>query len=171
MRSLNHHGMPLRVSWRPGSRIATHLPSISAIRRSLAELTTSASAIDRFDLEAGRWSSVDQLDAPGAYRLHGRPMMYAVAPSHASSDRRDVVADVRLAKYLAAKDASFSLLGYERATETLLASVGAPLPGLLERAAVLCSGRLPERGADGTLAYARVPAAVAEAIWTAASAG
>ena len=166
----DHHGMPLRVSWRPGSRIAANLPSMSAIRGSLAELTMSASAMDRFDLEAGRWSSVDQLDSPGAYRLHGRPMMYAVAPSHASSDRRHVVADVRLAKYLAAKDASFSLLGYERATETLLASVGAPLPGLLERAAVLCSGRLPDRGADRTLAYARVPASVAEAIWTAASA-
>ena len=39
------------------------------------------------------------------------------------------------------------------ACRTLLASAGAPLPGLLERAAVLCSGRLPTRRPDGTLAY------------------
>ena len=75
--------------------------------------------------------------------------------------------DVRLAKHLAAGDESFSLIGYHEPSHTLLASAGAPLPGLFERVAVLCSGRLPTRRQDGTLAYSRVPVEVAQAIWEA----
>ena len=157
----------LVLSIHPASRISVLLPSLGEIRTSLAELTTNVSRVDRFELETGRWAAADRMDSPGAYRLHSRPRMYAVVPPATALDRRTVVTDVRFAKYLAAADKSFRLMGYEESCSTLLASSGAPLPGLFERAAVLCSGRLPSVERDGTLAYEQVPAQVAESIWQA----
>lgn len=159
--------LALRLSTRPASRIAAVLPTLSSIRESLPDLTTSANRYERFDVPSGRWLSADRIDRAGAYRLRTRPWIYSVAPKLGASDRRPVIADVRLAKHLAAGDESFSLIGYDEPSQTLLASQGAPLPGLLERTAVLCSGRLPILRPDKTLAYEGVPLKVAEAIWEA----
>ena len=166
-----YRGQELGLSIRPASRIAALLPPLSAIRMSLPELTTSAGRLDRLDLDSGRWVPVDRMDRAGAYRLRSRPWVYAVVPTTDAGARHTVIADVRLAKHLAARDASLALVGYDEPCHTLLASAGAPLPGLLERAAVLCSGRLPTRRPDGTLAYERVPLEIAEAIWKACTIG
>ena len=159
-----YRGQALGLSVRPASRIAALLPPLSVVRASLPELTISANRVDRFELELGRWVPTDQMDQQGAYRLRSRPWLYAVVPPRGEGDPRTVVADVRLAKHLAARDESFALIGYDEPNRTLLASAGAPLPGLYERAAVLCSGRLPTRRRDGTLAYERVPVGIALAI-------
>ena len=166
-----YRGQELGLSIRPASRIAAMLPPLSTIRTFLPELTTSASRLDRLDLDAGRWLPVDRMDRAGAYRLRIRPWVYAVMPTASARAQRTVIADVRLAKHLAASDASLALIGYDESRRTLLASAGAPLPGLLERAAVLCSGRLPTRRLDGTLAYEAVPLEIAEAIWEACTIG
>ena len=163
--------LDLALSTLPASRIAAMLPSLGMIRRSLPELTTTAARLEWLDLNSGRWMSADQMDRAGAYRLRNKPWVYAVAPKPGARDQRCVVADVRLAKHLAASDASFALIGYDESSRTLLASAGAPLPGLLERAAVLCSGRLPLLRPDRTLAYEGVPLEIAEAIWEAATVG
>ena len=165
----NH--LELALSTRPACPIAAMLPSLSMIRRSLPELTTTAARLEWLDLNSGSWMSADQMDRAGAYRLRSRPWVYAVVPKLGARDQRSVVADVRLAKHLAASDASFALIGYDESSRTLLASAGAPLPGLLERAAVLCSGRLPLLRPDRTLAYEGVPLEIAKAIWEAATVG
>ena len=162
-----HRGQDLRLSICPASRIATMLPSLTVVRVLLPELTMSARQFDRFDLDSGRWVPVDLMNCAGAYRLRSRPLTYAVVPPVRANGLSSVVADVRLAKHLAASDASFALIGYDEPSAKLLASAGAPLPGLFERAAVLCSGRLPTRREDGSLAYERVPVEVAESIWQA----
>ena len=166
-----YRGQELELSIHPASRITALLPPLSTICTLLPELTTSASRIDRLDLDSGRWVPVDRMDYSGAYRLRSRPWIYAVVPTTDAGARHTVVADVRLAKHLAARDASLALVGYDESCRTLLASAGAPLPGLLERAAVLCSGRLPTQRTDGTLAYERVPFQIAEAIWEACTIG
>ena len=165
------HRLPVALSVRPAGKLAALLPSLRTTRGLLPELTTTADRMDWLDLRSGRWTSVEQMDRAGAYRLRGRPWVYAVVPEAGTTGQRCVVADVRHVKHLAASDASHALIGYDVSTRTLLTPLGAPLPGLLERAAVLCSGRLPRRRPDRTLAYERVPPAVAEAIWAAATAG
>lgn len=162
--------LELALSIRPASRIAAMLPSLGTTRKLLPELTTTA-RLEWLDLSSGRWISADQMDRSGAYRLRSRPWVYAVVPNASARERCSVVADVRLAKHIAASDASFALMGYDESSRTLLASSGAPLPGLLERAAVLCSGRLPAHRPDRTLAYERVPLEIAEAIWAASAIG
>ncbi len=160
-------GQELTLTIRPASRIASLLPSLRTIRSALPELTTTGDRIDFFELQQGCWVPSKTMDHPGAYRLRNRPWVYAVVPPAGARDRRTVVTDVRLAKYMAAADACFSLIGYEERNCALLASLGAPLPGLFERVAVLCSGRLPTQRRDGMLAYERVPEGIAEAIWKA----
>lgn len=161
--------LELRLSTRPASRVAVLLPSLSSIRQSLPDLTMSASRFERFDLRSGRWLSADRMDRAGAYRMRSRPWVYSIMPKPSAKDRRCVIADVRLAKHLAARDEAFSLIGYDEPSQTLVASQGAPLPGLLERVAVLCSGRLPILCQNKTLAYEGVPLKVAEAIWASIS--
>ena len=160
-------GQELALSIHPASRIAALLPSLRSVRSALPELTITSSRVDFFDVLQGRWIPVESMDSPGAYRLRNRPWVYAIVPSAGAPDQRTVVADVRLAKYLATADACFALMGYDEPNRMLLATPGAPLPGLFERAAVLCSGRLPVRRRDGMLAYERVPVGIARAIWKA----
>ena len=163
--------LELALSIHPASRIAAMLPSLSTTRTLLPELTTTASRLEWLDLSSGRWIAADQMDRSGAYRLRSRPWVYAVVPKAGARERRSVVADVRLAKHIAASDASFALMGYDESSRTLIASAGAPLPGLLERTAALCSGRLPTLRPDRTLAYEQVPLEIAESIWAASTIG
>ena len=76
-----------------------------------------------------------------------------------------LVADSRLAKWLAARDVSLPLLAYEAETERLVCKLGSQLPGLFERAAVLCSGWAPQPLKDGTVLYEGVTSQVAEVLW------
>ena len=160
-------GLSVGLSIHPATRIARLLPPLGTIREFLPELTITAPRFERLDLGSSRWLPTDRIDDEGAYRLLRKPLVYAVVPGREATDQRCVIADVRLAKYLAAKDASISLMGYDPWTSTLLTSMGAPLPSLFERAAVLCTGRLPTHRADDTLLYEGVPSSVAELIWQA----
>lgn len=160
-----YRNLDLDLSIHPASGIAALFPTLNTIRSRLPELTISGRQIERLNLEFGRWESVEQMDRGGAYRIRNQPIVYAVVPSLDLPSLKTVVADVRLAKYIAARDSSFALIGYDHSSCTLLTSAGAPLPSIFERAAVLCSGRLPTRRPDGTLAYGQVSKPIAEAIF------
>lgn len=161
----HQHRISCHYAEQPELEIARRLPTLDQIRECLPDLTVTRDAESRLDLSAGRWIECARLEEPGAYRLRGRPVTYAVVPPE-SADTTSIsrIADVRTAKYLAAKDARISLLGYDPSTESLLTPFGAPLPGLLERAAVLCSGQLPHPRNDGYLEYSKVPYEVACAL-------
>ena len=122
------HQLPIELSVRPAAKFAALLPSLSITRGLLPELTTTVDRMEWLDLRSGRWTSVEQMDHAGAYRLRGRPWVYTFVPQLGAPDQRRVVADVRHVKHLAASDASFALIGYDESTRTLLTSVGAPLP-------------------------------------------
>ena len=158
-------GSSLSLARQPAFQVSTLLPSLSETRRSLPELTTESIRPKRLDLGTGRWRPAKGMEMPGAYRQQRRPWIYSVTPTKSAGDVRRVIADFRLVTYLAAKDAALALIGYDRSRQALLASPGAPLPGLLERVAVLCSGWLPTRSSHEILVYRRVPPSIAEAIW------
>ena len=80
-------------------------------------------------------------------------------------ERRARVGDSRIVKYLAARELGWSLVGYDRDRQLLIVPWGAQLPGLYERAAVLCSGEPPLKMTDGTVAYQSVPPVIAAALW------
>ena len=73
--------------------------------------------------------------------------------------------DVYLSKHLAARDDGRVLLAYTRQSQKLVVPLGADLPGLYARVAVLCSGRLPDAyPRQKYLVYHDVPHDVADAI-------
>jgi hypothetical protein len=73
-----------------------------------------------------------------------------------------VLGDARIVKYLAALDARSGLVGYDAEEQVLYVPLGADLPGLYGRAAVLASGRPPlENPDEGILQYGNVPPAMA----------
>jgi hypothetical protein len=76
-------------------------------------------------------------------------------------------ADNRWSKWLAAAVMSVNLLAYDPASQQLTCRMGAQMPGLYERAAVLASGWAPQPLTDATVAYRGTPPEVATAIWSA----
>ena len=68
------------------------------------------------------------------------------------------IGDARLVKYASAADSGLPLVGYDADQRVLYAPLGADLPGLYGRAAVLCSGRAPhENLEERLLEYHNVP--------------
>jgi hypothetical protein len=100
----------------------------------------------------------------GAYRRrHIGGTDYVVRFGDDLSDGTARRVQVDLAKYLAAWNARRSLVRYNPVTARLSVPLGAPLPGLYERAAVLCSGELPLADRESwSLHYDEIPEAFAE---------
>ena len=75
------------------------------------------------------------------------------------------LATVQLSKHLAARRSGRALLAYSPDQQVLAVPLGADLPGLYGRAAVLCSGRLPiPDEKQRVLLYHDVPQRVADAL-------
>ena len=118
---------------------------------------------NRWDERLARWMSVSDASAPGAYQLLSSTVAYCIrdATDVASATMRR--GDARLVKHIASSLAGSPLLGYDAETETLYAPLGAELPGLYSRAAVLASGLLPNEDTQQRLvAYPSVPEDLAE---------
>jgi hypothetical protein len=80
------------------------------------------------------------------------------------SNRVGRIGDPRIVKHLAALDAQASLMSYSVAERSLAVPLGCELPGILERAAVLCSARPPIK-LNGQRRYDGVTEDVARTIW------
>ena len=120
----------------------------------------------RFHLESASWVQRPFASEPGAYRLE-----QALARTDVFRTPADVeagtaaLATVQLSKHLAARRFGRALLAYSPDQQVLAVPLGADLPGLYGRAAVLCGGRLPtpdER--QRLLLYHDVPQRVADAL-------
>ena len=153
-------GVEVNASLGGARSILAELPMLAELRDALPTLTWPAVSLERFDLHANRWDQAAALDRGGAYKFVTRPLRYGFVANRDGSG--DVVAgDNRLVKWMAAQAEGLSLLAYDADRELLITRLGAQLPGLYERAAVLCSGFAPVRRVDGTVVYRDVPADVA----------
>jgi hypothetical protein len=144
------------------SSIAAALPSLAEVEQRLPQLNWPAVGIERFDLDENKWVTAAALDSPGAYKFITRPLRYGFLPSATGGL---VCADNRLVKWLAARVSNRNLLAYDADHQLLFTRLGAQLPGLYERAAVLCTGRAPVRRVDGTVAYTGVSPQIATLLY------
>ena len=152
---------PTRVCAAGARGIAEVLPAWTDLLGALKMAPWPAEPMERFDVGQNRWVPVPMLSAAGAYKTVSRPSLFSFYPGMGSELW---VADSRTIKWLAAACEGQSILGYDRDTQVLRCLLGAQLPGLYERAAVLCSGDAPVVETSGTVAYATVTADVAAAI-------
>ena len=144
-------------------------PALLRIFPPIAQLATAVpitappggAQVSRYDPTSGRWTDVPNISGVGAYRVATRPTRYVV--THRG---RWFEVDNLLAKYVAAAQQGVASIAYDATTRTLFVPLGARLPGLFERAVVLCSGRAPVETGDGRIAYGDVPADIAAALWS-----
>lgn len=135
------------------------LPPLSAAIPYMPELEVGTGEHQWFDLAHGEWLN-RKASAPGAYRVNYRGLNYGFKERPSQTSIR--VGDVHLIKHLAAAEARVSLLDHDARREALLVPLGANLPGLCERVAVMCSGVAPRYRADaGLLEYGSVPLEIA----------
>jgi hypothetical protein len=118
---------------------------LSTIRSSLKHVfLPGAKRTERFHLPSSSWVGAERVDSPGAYRLQASFMsLYVHASAQDVTDGRARLATAQLSKHLAALEDGRTLLAYDAGQQHLLVPVGAELPGLMGRVAVLCSGHLP----------------------------
>jgi hypothetical protein len=157
----------LHVSLDTARRLASLLPPLSSV---IGELPVrripphQSRAI--FDIATASWRAVDRVDGPGGYRFEGYGVSYGVrVSSHPIGEI--AIADSSLARFGAAQLAGEPLASYLPDQSALVVPLGADLPGLYGRAAVLASGWLPRRSEAGrALCYRDIPVQVADRIVT-----
>lgn len=148
--------------------LAAVLPPLSS---ALAGLQSTAmphpKAIERWDENTARFVTTATASRPGAYRMTGFSRTYFLRRPGDVEAMRATVGDARIVKYAANLTSGQSLIGYDAATRSLYVPLGADLPGLYGRAAVLASGAPPiEVEKDRILIYRNVPADLAARIRT-----
>lgn len=149
-------GIELRVVSGAARLLAAGLPAASSLVSSLRR-AHGAGRIEHLVPTTWEWASCDGPVAPGAYRTRQLPRRYYFFDGDTLR-----ASEGRLARWLAVP-ASARHLAYDPNNRVLMVPLGARLPGLWERAAVLASGLTPQR-AQRHIAYREVPQSIAESI-------
>jgi len=154
------HGRPVSVVRDLGGIIASNLPPLEeAWSRGTPMHVERSDGLAKFDVHRARWTPVDALQGPGAYRvgLHGTRYVYRDADGTTRQTGH------RVAKILAARAERTRLHGYDVTTGRFTAPLGVDPPGLFARALVASSGVLPTIE-GGRLIYTNVDAFVATTV-------
>jgi hypothetical protein len=127
--------------------IAGQLPNLSAVAQELPRrnMALETGPFQMYRFHALSWTDVADWSAPGLYRrdrgYHHRDYWYRTEQDVEQGTAAAV--DVELGKHLLAQASGTPLIGYREEQQQLTVPLGARLPELYERAAVLASGRLP----------------------------
>lgn len=147
--------------------LALALPTLSSVAAGLSRRDMPfASSYEYFDPRSAAWMEVEASRLPGLYRVsHSFSSSYYYRNALDVADGEAAIVTVQLGKHLAALEAKRPLIAYDPVEATLSVPVGAELPGLYGRAAVMGDGDLPGiRRSDRSINYFNVPPAAAEAI-------
>jgi hypothetical protein len=139
-------------------------PGLAAVEASLPQLSMpGVQRIQKFDLGSAAWVTQHHAHLPGAYRLESYGSTYIIRREDDLEAGTARTGTAQLVKHLEARHAGRPLIAYDERHHALDVPLGAELPGLLGRAAVLCSGRPPEKIRTKRLVrYADVPSDVAD---------
>jgi hypothetical protein len=159
-------GIAMLTAPRSAHSLVAVLPPLSAVIDQLPrQPMVGAHSFKRWDVEVARWSQVQDASWPGAYQLIGSTTAYCLRDDDDVWNGTMRRADARFVKHAAALLAGQPLMGYEATSEMLYLPLGAELPGLYHRAAVLASGLLPvEDEKHHLVAYRYVPKVLAEGL-------
>lgn len=143
------------------------LPPLSAVADCLVadHPLPAAQKVERWDPRTACWNPVDSSNSPGYYRLQSHRPWYVIRTAENIDNGQVTIAEARVIKHIAALREDEPLVGYDREKEVLYMPIGADLPGLYGRAAVLASGLLPVIDRPNrVLAYREVPPGLAFAL-------
>lgn len=147
--------------------LAEALPALSTVGAGLHRCSMPfAESYEYFSSQSASWVATEVAGQPGLYRVsQSFSSRYYFRSTHDVAHGVAAVVTVELGKHLAALVSDRPLIAYDPVEATLSVPVGAELPGIYGRAAVMGDGDLPEiRRSDRSVNYFNVPAAAAEAI-------
>jgi|GEM_PF-640747 len=134
-----------RVVWDATDDMLRALPPLSAVAAELPRRPMPGyGQAERFVVDSASWVETSDVSLPGAYRLaRGFERLHIFRSDDDVTAGEAVRASVYLVKHLAANALGRSLVMHVAKHGLLAVPLGADLPGLYERAAVLASGVLP----------------------------
>lgn len=151
-----------------GSKILDALPTLKEAAERIQRVAMPGwTRIDRFDVETAHWVNSTSALVQGAYRIQTEyGTTYVFRSSADISTDQALIADAATVKHLAAAHRGRPLMAYDGSDQVLSVPMGAELPGLYGRAAVLCGG-YPTRSVKSTFSieYSGVPAEFASALY------
>ncbi len=144
-------------------KMASVLPRLSEVVAGLPRVPASpVGQIRWFEPNEARWKDTTGLGLKGAYRMSRFSTTDVIRTDDDLERGTMAIGTVQLTKHAAfALLRERPLMAYDKDLRQLSVPLGADLPGLYGRAAVLCSGVLPVK-AGRSLVYQDVPADVAE---------
>ncbi len=139
--------------------LASRLLPLSRLLPGLPITTTiGARSFEVWNPGVAKFESVSTAGSAGAYRLTSFTRTYIYRRPSDLGEMQALLGDARLVKFAAALDAGIGMVGYDADAQVLYVPLGADLPGLYARAAVLASGYAPkENTAERLLEYRNVP--------------
>lgn len=135
--------------------IAEQLPPLSEVVDALPRVSAPSrvDGLSLFDPLTAKWNDADAMTVVGAYRIRGFATIDVLRSKEDLERREMAISTVHLGKHATALLwGSKPLLAYEHDDQILKVPLGANLPGLYERAAVLASGMAPFPN-GGSLCY------------------
>lgn len=151
------HGRSLAVNNTPALSIAAACLALGGVEESLAPVSIGrVRNLQKYDLTRAHWDDVEEVKGSGCYRWNDGFQAYAFV----GDDGRARMGSYQVTKVLAARANGIRLHAYNHQTQIFYASLGCEPPGLLSRALVACSGKLPAVE-DGAATYHGVTREVA----------
>lgn len=135
----------VQIALAASERMLRALPPLGHLEAALPRIPMpGARRILRFEVTSASWEPTAYAAEPGAYRLETEFMTTDVFRSVNDIDRGEAALGTpQLTKHLAARLDGRPLIASDIGRSQLVVPLGADLPGLYGRAAVLASGRLP----------------------------
>lgn len=151
------HARPVTVNGTPALSIAAACLALGGMEESLSPVSIGrVRNLQKFDLVRARWDDAEEVKGSGCYRWNDGFQTYAFV----GDDGRARMGSYQVTKLLAARARGVRLHAYDTQTQAFYSSLGCEPPGLLSRALVACSGKLPSLE-GGTATYQGVTAEVA----------
>ncbi len=151
----------------PALMMARSLPRLSDLVRGLKRIVMpNYHSAERWDSASASWQPADALTTVGAYRLKDYRSLYVVRSAEDVETGTVKIGNAQLVKHVANMWAADPLIGYHTRSGSVVAPLGADLPGLYGRALSLCSGRAPREIVDQRMIqYPSVPRIVADTLF------
>jgi hypothetical protein len=129
------------------------LPPITELAHSLPKRAVpSFESLSKFEPVSNSWVETLDFDQVGGYRVRGEYRnRYVVRTANDLKSNSVSFVSAEIAKHFQSAVLGRALFAYDYANSKLIVPLGATLPGLYGRAAVLASGKLPERDTSGKL--------------------
>jgi hypothetical protein len=131
----------------PSGSLTSALPPFSQYSKEAArEVLPASDSISLFDLSTGIWKDAEAVTT-GAIRLKTKFGMqyFFVASGSELEQGKGISCSATVAKYLAANSEGICLLSYGKEKSTIYVPLGAKLPGVYARPALLSNPQMPRR--------------------------